>query len=123
MAVLYSCQHAHTRGPGHPGRIASQAAADLVAFDRSGSALLNYVSERAVLFEPMAPEALLRAAFAPPNPRSRPVDRPIRQRAYLDAFLSAVALSESVGTVFDEPARELVVWISWSLRRVDAAIR
>ena len=47
---------------------------------------------------------------------------PAEQRAYLDAFLGAIALSESV-TTFDEPAHELVVWISWLLRRVDAAIR
>jgi hypothetical protein len=32
-------------------------------------ALLNYVAERAVLFEPMSPEELLTRVFAPPHPR------------------------------------------------------
>lgn len=85
-------------------------------------ALLNYVAERAVLFEPMSPDELLTLVFAPPHPRLVLATDPARQRAYLQLFLGAVTISDRH---VEDPteALQIVVCLSWLARLVDQAIR
>ena len=85
-------------------------------------ALLNYVAQRAVLFEPMSPAELLICVFAPPHPRLVLATDPARQRAYLQLFLGAVTISDQR---VEDPteALQIVMCLSWLMRLVDQAIR
>jgi hypothetical protein len=84
--------------------------------------LLNYVAERSVILEPMSPEDLLIRVFAPPHPRLVLATDPARQRAYLQLFLGAIAISDRD---IEDPAEsiQIVSCLSWLARLVDQAIR
>ena len=85
-------------------------------------ALLNYVAERAVFFEPMSPEEFLTRAFAPPHPQLTLATDPRHQRAYLQLFLGAITIGDRE---VEDPteAIQVVTCLSWLAGVVDRAIR
>jgi hypothetical protein len=81
-------------------------------------ALLNHIAERVVLYEPM-PSAELIRGFVPAGPAAGAGDRHGPPAGVPRRAPDRLTLAERA----DEPAQELVGFLSWLMRRVDQAIR